>query len=121
MDLSTSCFIRPRAAPPVNSLYRRIIGLSSLSVGRCTMKKRLAGRVVVVTGASRGAGRGIACVLGEEGATVYATGRSVRGSPTTDNMPGTVEDTADEVTRRGGAGIPVLCDHTVDEQVEALF
>jgi NAD(P)-dependent dehydrogenase (short-subunit alcohol dehydrogenase family) len=83
--------------------------------------KKLQGKVAVVTGASRGAGRGIACVLGEAGATVYVTGRSTRGVPTTDSMPGTIEDTAEEVSQRGGHGIPAPCDHTVDEQVRALF
>lgn len=82
---------------------------------------KLAGKVAVVTGASRGAGRGIAVVLGEAGATVYVTGRSVRGKPTTDNMPGTVDDTAEQVTARGGRGVPVRCDHTVDAEVQALF
>ena len=81
----------------------------------------LKGKVAVVTGASRGAGRGIALVLGEAGARVYVTGRSVRGGRTTDNMPGTIDDTAEQVTARGGRGIPVRCDHTVDEQVKALF
>ncbi len=60
-------------------------------------------------------------VLGEAGATVYVTGRSVRGHPTTDRLPGTIEDTADEVVARGGIGVPVRCDHTVDVEVEALF
>jgi NAD(P)-dependent dehydrogenase (short-subunit alcohol dehydrogenase family) len=83
--------------------------------------RRLEGKIAVVTGASRGAGRGIARVLGEEGATVYVTGRSVRGEPTTLNRPGTIDETAEEVTARGGHGIPVRVDHTVDEQVEALF
>lgn len=82
---------------------------------------QLAGRIALVTGASRGAGRGIARQLGEAGATVYATGRSSRGGPTTDDLPGTVEETAEEVTARGGAGIPVLCDHADPHQVEALF
>jgi len=59
-----------------------------------------------VTGASRGGGKGIALVLGEEGATVYVTGRSVRGEPTTLGRPGTIEDTAEELTARGGTGIP---------------
>jgi NAD(P)-dependent dehydrogenase (short-subunit alcohol dehydrogenase family) len=81
----------------------------------------LRGKVALVTGASRGGGKGIALVLGERGATVYVTGRSVRGEPTTLGRPGTIEDTADELTARGGVGIPVRCDHTVDAQVEALF
>ena len=77
--------------------------------------------VAVVTGASRGAGRGIALELGAAGATVYVTGRSVAGGPTTDNVPGTVDATAAEVTARGGHGIAVRCDHTVDADVESLF
>ena len=84
-------------------------------------KRRLEGRVALVTGASRGGGKGIALVLGEEGATVYVTGRSVRGEPTTLDRPGTVDDTAEELTARGGTGIAVRCDHTDDSQVEALF
>ena len=74
-----------------------------------------------MTGASRGAGRAIAAVLGEHGATVYVTGRSVRGQPTTDNLPGTIEDSAEEVTRRGGQGIAVRCDHANELEVESLF
>ena len=66
-------------------------------------------QVAVVTGASRGAGRAIALQLGEAGATVYVTGRSVRGAPTTENLPGTVDETAEEVTARGGTGIAVRC------------
>ena len=82
---------------------------------------RLEDRVALVTGASRGGGKGIALVLGEEGATVYVTGRSVRGEPTTLDRPGTIDDTAEELTARGGTGIAVRCDHTDDSQVEALF
>ena len=82
---------------------------------------RLEGRVALVTGASRGGGKGIALVLGEEGATVYVTGRSVRGEPTTLGRPGTIDDTAEELTACGGTGIAVRCDHTDDAQVEALF
>jgi NAD(P)-dependent dehydrogenase (short-subunit alcohol dehydrogenase family) len=82
---------------------------------------RLSGKVALVTGASRGGGKGIALVLGEEGATVYVTGRSVRGEPTTLDRPGTIDDTAEEVTARGGVGIPVRCDHADDAQVRALF
>jgi NAD(P)-dependent dehydrogenase (short-subunit alcohol dehydrogenase family) len=81
----------------------------------------LKGQVALVTGASRGGGKGIALVLGEEGATVYVTGRSVRGEPTTLDRPGTIDETAEELTARGGVGIPVRCDHTDDGQVEALF
>ena len=79
------------------------------------------GRVALVTGASRGGGKGIALVLGEEGAIVYVTGRSVRGRPTTLGRPGTIEDTADEVTARGGRGIAVQCDHSHDSQVDEVF
>jgi NAD(P)-dependent dehydrogenase (short-subunit alcohol dehydrogenase family) len=81
----------------------------------------LRGRVAVVTGASRGAGRAIAAVLGERGATVYVTGRSVRGQPTTDDLPGTIEESAEEVTRRGGHGIAVRCDHANELDVKCLF
>lgn len=83
--------------------------------------QRLKNKIAVVTGASRGGGRGIALVLGEEGATVYVTGRSVRGSPTPRGLPETIDETAELVTARGGVGIPVRCDHTVDSEVEALF
>ena len=80
----------------------------------------LKGRVAVVTGSSRGIGRGIAIVLGEAGCTVYVTGRSLRGNRT-ENMPGSIDETAEVVTARGGKGIAVRCDHTVDNDVESLF
>ena len=76
-------------------------------------------RVVVVTGASRGAGKGIALALGATGATVYVTGRSQKEGDAA--LPGTVFATADEITRRGGKGIAVVCDHADDLQVKALF
>jgi NAD(P)-dependent dehydrogenase (short-subunit alcohol dehydrogenase family) len=81
----------------------------------------LRGKVALVTGASRGAGKGIALVLGEHGATVYVTGRSVRGKPTTLGRPGTIDDTAEQVTARGGLGIAIQCDHTDDGQADAVF
>jgi NAD(P)-dependent dehydrogenase (short-subunit alcohol dehydrogenase family) len=82
---------------------------------------RLNGKIALVTGASRGAGRGIATVLGSEGATVYVTGRSTRYRAAVPEFPHAVEDTAEEVSAAGGHGIAVACDHTDDEQVRALF
>ncbi len=76
-------------------------------------------RVVVVTGASRGAGKGIALALGATGATVYVTGRSRREGDAP--LPGTVRATADAITAAGGRGIAVPCDHADDEQVGQLF
>ena len=81
----------------------------------------LEGKIAVVAGATRGAGRGIACSLGEAGATVYCTGRSVRGKPATDNRPETIEETAEMVTARGGIGIHAQTDHTVESEVQSLF
>lgn len=86
----------------------------------------LEGRVALVAGATRGAGRGIARMLGEAGATVYCTGRSSRTRPNTSahhaaGRPETIEETAELVTAAGGAGIPVRVDHHVDVEVAALF
>ncbi|MXW68258.1 MAG: SDR family NAD(P)-dependent oxidoreductase [Gemmatimonadales bacterium] len=81
----------------------------------------LRGRVAVVAGATRGAGRGIARMLGAAGATVYCTGRSVRGHPATPGRPETLEETAELVTAEGGRGIAVRTDHTVESEVERLF
>jgi NAD(P)-dependent dehydrogenase (short-subunit alcohol dehydrogenase family) len=80
----------------------------------------LSGRVAVVTGASRGAGRGIAVALGEAGATVYVVGRTTRSNPRP-GVAGTIEDTAEEVTRRGGVGLAVRADCTVELEVAAVF
>ncbi|HWK48447.1 MAG TPA: SDR family NAD(P)-dependent oxidoreductase [Steroidobacter sp.] len=79
----------------------------------------LSDKIAVVTGASRGIGKGIALALAEEGATVYVTGRTV--TPGSYPLPGTVGETAAEVTRRGGKGIAVQVDHANDIQVAALF
>lgn len=79
----------------------------------------LSGKVAVVTGASRGIGRGCALALADEGATVYITGRTV--TPGSYQLPGTVGETAAEVDRRGGKGIAVQVDHGKDDQVAALF
>ncbi len=79
----------------------------------------MAVKVVLVTGASRGAGKGIALALAETGATVYVTGRSVQEGDAP--LPGTVFATAEEINRRGGKGIGVAVDHADDAQVKALF
>jgi NAD(P)-dependent dehydrogenase (short-subunit alcohol dehydrogenase family) len=83
--------------------------------------KRLEGKVAVVAGATRGAGRAIAMMLGAAGATVYGTGRSIRGNPSDIGRKETIEETAELVSMQGGQGIPVQVDHTVEEQVRALF
>jgi NAD(P)-dependent dehydrogenase (short-subunit alcohol dehydrogenase family) len=81
----------------------------------------LGGRVALVAGATRGAGRGIAVQLGAAGATVYVTGRSTSTSRSEMNRPETIEETADLVTRAGGRGLAVPTDHLVPEEVRALI
>ncbi len=83
--------------------------------------KTLKGKVAVVAGSARGAGRGIACMLGEAGATVYCTSRSTRGNLVTKKRPETINETAEMVNARGGVGIAVRVDHTRPEEVEQLF
>jgi NAD(P)-dependent dehydrogenase (short-subunit alcohol dehydrogenase family) len=80
----------------------------------------LAGRVALVAGATRGAGRGIAVALGEAGATVYCTGRTTRTRRSELDRPETIEETAELVTAAGGTGIAVAVDHLEPAQVEAL-
>jgi NAD(P)-dependent dehydrogenase (short-subunit alcohol dehydrogenase family) len=88
---------------------RSVMGLESL-----------AGAVAIVAGATRGAGRGIARALGEAGATVYCTGRSVHGNRSPYNRPETVEETAEMIGAAGGSAVAVRVDHTVEAEVEAL-
>jgi NAD(P)-dependent dehydrogenase (short-subunit alcohol dehydrogenase family) len=81
----------------------------------------LAGRVALVAGATRGAGRGIARALGEAGAMVYCTGRSVRGKPSPYGRPETIDETAKLIKAAGGTAVAVRVDHTNEAQVKALF
>jgi NAD(P)-dependent dehydrogenase (short-subunit alcohol dehydrogenase family) len=85
------------------------------------MAGALAGRVALVAGATRAAGRGIAVALGEAGATVYATGRSIRGQRSEVDRPETIEETAELVDAAGGHGVAVQVDHLVPDQVRALI
>jgi len=84
------------------------------------MAARLAGQVALVAGATRGAGRGIARGLGEAGAVVYGTGRSVRGRPSPYNRPETIEETAEMIGAAGGEALAVRVDHTVESEVRSL-
>jgi len=84
------------------------------------MNTRLAGKVALVAGATRGAGRGIAVELGAAGATVYVTGRTTRSTSSEMNRPETIEETASLVDRAGGRGIAVRVDHLVPDDVRAL-
>src|SRR5882724_9669765 len=91
-------------------------------MSRLKKKSRpLEGRVALVAGATRGAGRGIARALGEAGAIVYCTGRSVRGKPSPYGRTETIEETAELVEAAGGKAVAVRVDHTVEAEVRRLF
>ena len=85
------------------------------------LMKSLEGKIALVTGASRGVGKGIALGLGEAGATVYITGRTVKEGTDARGLPGTIQQTAVEIKNLGGKCIPIRCDHRNDKEVEAVF
>src|SRR6266705_7136019 len=82
--------------------------------------QELKGKVALVAGATRGAGRGIAVQLGAAGATVYVTGRTTRSERSEMNRPETIEETAELIDEAGGRGVAVQVDHLVPDQVRAL-
>lgn len=84
-------------------------------------KKPLENFIVVVAGASRGAGKGTALALGQLGATVYVTARSTQNNYTFSDLPYSIEDVANQINEHGGIGIPIQCDYTDDTQVKQLF
>ena len=83
--------------------------------------KALQGQVALVMGASRGVGKGVALGLGEAGATVYLTGRTIEEGKAAVRLHGTIYQAAEEVSELGGTGIAIRCDHVDDDQVRHLF
>ena len=102
-------------------IHRVLCALVSLITAWTVRPKPLLGRVALVTGASRGIGKGIALGLAEQGATVIVTGRSCGGVTTDKDVGGTLEDVVDEIYRLGGQGHAIKCDHRNDADVAATF
>ena len=90
-------------------------------VKKKSARRPLTGRVALVAGATRGAGRGIARALGEAGATVYCTGRSVTGKPSPYKRPETINETAAMIKAAGGSAFALRVDHSNEKEVKALF
>lgn len=115
----------PRTLPPSLHLILCAPVTRKAQVPKRIPKKVLRGKIALVAGATRGAGRGIAIALGEAGATVYCTGRSSRKYPRgrrpTPGRPETIEETAELVTAAGGLGIAIRVDHTKPAEVEKLI
>ena len=86
-----------------------------------TARGPLSGRIALVAGATRGAGRGVARALAEAGATVYCTGRSVKGKPSPYKRPETIDETAALIKAEGGTAIALRVDHTLEKDVKRLF
>jgi dehydrogenase/reductase SDR family protein 1 len=82
---------------------------------------KLKDKIALVTGASRGLGKGIAIALAKEGATLYITGRTMRDSSLTSPLGGSIDQTADEISKYGGKCHAIQCDHTIDREVDAVF
>lgn len=108
-------------APSTSARSPHSAATTSADVRRAPARRPLAGRVAIVAGATRGAGRGIAIALGAAGATVYCSGRSTRDHPSPLARPETINETADLVSAAGGIGIAERTDHTVRDDVAALM